>query len=1008
MKKIILLISWFVIQSMWLNAQSVGINTTTPHPNASLDIKGVNKGLLIPRGDVASRTALNSNPAKGLMMYDTITNNIWIHNGNGLASGWQSLSTGTNHWTLNGALGTEIANTNAGGFWSANPSTVLSDPGPVQPPASNGGTRMMWIPQRSAFRVGTVTSNHWNADSIGLYSVAMGINTKAIGEISFALGTNSRAKGSTSFAMGINAGAIGDLSVAFGSNTLASGNTSTAMGSSTKASGFISFATGYLSIANGSYSTSMGVNTKAGGESATATGYYTTANGRYSASSGFFTNARSYGSTVLGRFNDSLAISNTTTWVNTDPLWIIGNGTSPANPHNAMVVYKNGNMILKNPAAFYYNKLPVNYQVPVNGEGTRLMWIPEISAFRVGTAIDSAWNSNKMGIASFAAGINSTASGYLSFATGIDTKASGELSTAMGYGNIARGYSSMAVGMFNNPILTADETEEATPETPLFMIGNGNDYAMRHNAMVIYKNGNVLWKNKTTIIADPGSLVVPISGGGTRMMWIPEKSAFRVGTVTGNAWDEANVGTWSSAIGYQTTATGLRSIAMGAFTTAAGTQSIAMGTTSTASGLISTAMGNSTLASGDQSTSMGNGTRAIAANTTSMGFNTMARGGNSVVMNTSNIAKGYSSTVIGMYNDSIVTSDEHVPYPTTPLFIVGNGDGTAVGERKNAMVVRKDGHVGIGTSAPETFLHVDVGSNDLEGFLVEGLPVPGGFPDVPDLGSGNRMSFFTSKASFRAGRVDGTQWDNINTGNYSVAMGLNTTASQTYSIAMGIGSIASDFAAVAFGSNTKATGNCSVAMGQSTRASGASSTAFGNVNFAKSAYSFVNGTGNIAKGYASTVVGMYNDSIFLTEQTMVVDTTPLFIVGNGNNGSVGQRKNALVVYKSGNVDMNGYARLGKRSEAAPEIKMKKLTGTSAAGQNAWTNVAHGLTQSKILSVEVIMTVPGFVNVPASYTYHPGYEFNYQIATSNIVVINSAANSANILSKAFTILIVYEE
>ena len=170
----------------------------------------------------------------------------------------------------------------------------------------------------------------------------------------------------------------------------------------------------------------------------------------------------------------------------------------------------------------------------------------------------------------------------------------------------------------------------------------------------------------------------------------------------------------------------------------------------------------------------------------------------------------------------------------------------------------------------------------------------------------------------------------------------------------------------------------------------------------------MNGTGNIAKGYASTVVGMYNDSIFLTEQTMVVDTTPLFIVGNGNNGSVGQRKNALVVYKSGNVDMNGYARLGKRSEAAPEIKMKKLTGTSAAGQNAWTNVAHGLTQSKILSVEVIMTVPGFVNVPASYTYHPGYEFNYQIAISNIVVINSAANSANILSKAFTILIVYEE
>jgi hypothetical protein len=64
----------------------------------------------------------------------------------------------------------------------------------------------------------------------------------------------------------------------------------------------------------------------------------------------------------------------------------------------------------------------------------------------------------------------------------------------MGIGNIAKGFSSLAVGMFNNPILTMDETENATPETPLFMIGNGDDYGIRHNAMVVYKNGNLLFK----------------------------------------------------------------------------------------------------------------------------------------------------------------------------------------------------------------------------------------------------------------------------------------------------------------------------------------------------------------------------------------------------------------------------------------------------------------------------------------------------------------------------------
>ena len=73
-------------------SQNVGIGTDTPHPNAILDINGINKGLLIPRGDAAFRTSLNGNTAKGLLMFDTITNLIWMHNGNALASGWQEIS----------------------------------------------------------------------------------------------------------------------------------------------------------------------------------------------------------------------------------------------------------------------------------------------------------------------------------------------------------------------------------------------------------------------------------------------------------------------------------------------------------------------------------------------------------------------------------------------------------------------------------------------------------------------------------------------------------------------------------------------------------------------------------------------------------------------------------------------------------------------------------------------------------------------------------------------------
>ena len=92
-----------------LSAQNVGIGTDTPHPNAILDINGVNKGLLIPRGNAAFRASLNSNTAKGLLMFDTLSNSIWMHNGNGSASGWQ-----------------EISNSRIGFFAYSNPGQIMS------------------------------------------------------------------------------------------------------------------------------------------------------------------------------------------------------------------------------------------------------------------------------------------------------------------------------------------------------------------------------------------------------------------------------------------------------------------------------------------------------------------------------------------------------------------------------------------------------------------------------------------------------------------------------------------------------------------------------------------------------------------------------------------------------------------------------------------------------------------------------------------------------------------
>jgi hypothetical protein len=111
-------------------------------------------------------------------------------------------------------------------------------------------------------------------------------------------------------------------------------------------------------------------------------------------------------------------------------------------------------------------------------------------------------------------------------------------------------------------------------------------------------------------------------------------------------------------------------------------------------------MGAGTSAIGENSTAMGSTTYAYGDNSTSMGYLTSARGFASAAMNQSNLAHGFASTVVGMYNDTIV-APETISNSDTPLFIVGNGNSH--NDRSNAMVVFKDGRVGIGTNNPGAF-----------------------------------------------------------------------------------------------------------------------------------------------------------------------------------------------------------------------------------------------------------------------------------------------------------------
>lgn len=88
------------------------------------------------------------------------------------------------------------------------------------------------------------------------------------------------------------------------------------------------------------------------------------------------------------------------------------------------------------------------------------------------------------------------------------------------------------------------------------------------------KDGSVLFDGYT------GS--TPISGGGPRLMWVPEKSAFRAGVAGTTSWDDSNIGTNSWAGGAGTKASGSGSFAMGNGSIVAGDFSAGFGNSTTA------------------------------------------------------------------------------------------------------------------------------------------------------------------------------------------------------------------------------------------------------------------------------------------------------------------------------------------------------------------------------------------------------------------------------------------
>jgi hypothetical protein len=125
---------------------------------------------------------------------------------------------------------------------------------------------------------------------------------------------------------------------------------------------------------------------------------------------------------------------------------------------------------------------------------------------------------------------------------------------------------------------------------------------------------------------------------------------------------------------------------------------------------------------------------------------------------------------------------------------------------------------------------------------------------IPSLSKGSRLIWHPRKAAFRAGYVDGSEWDNPNIGTYSIATGISTMASGSASVAMGVLCTANGLASAAIGNHPFASGNYSIAMGYYPEANGNYSTALGSVTHA-------NGIASTAIGYMTTAGGDYSTAM---------------------------------------------------------------------------------------------------------------------------------------------------
>jgi len=517
-------------------------------------------------------------------------------------------------------------------------STQLDGNGAFSPALNN---RMFFDKSKAAFRAGYTPGDEWDEVNVGDYSVAFGESARASGRNAYAMGRNARATGIEAFAFGTNAG------------------------------GFADYARGF------------GLNARANGVNATAIGRQL--------------NANSLAEIQLGQYSNFVAGS-ADTWVDTDRLFVIGNGQPDINlalNSDALVMLKNGNTTLngtftidgdnQGPGAAF--TLPAQdgsaLQIMQTDGAGNVSWVtPAADAIPNGGNNGEVLSTNGAGVLSWVTNNDADADPTNEIELPTQTGESGKFlttdGTAVSWQDVPN---EIPTGGNNGQVLSTDGSGAYSwidqPATPAFSTTNG-----------ITSNGANAYGVDDFIFGAPTNETGFDLLAANRIFFDKNKAAIRIGRDIGgvNAFADANIGAYSAAFGINPKA--------------AGDQAFAVGFSPNAPGLNAIALGNQVNATSTSSV-------AIGSNSTSSGVNTITLGANLTAESRGQITIGYRNTPVAGNPSTHIDTDR--------LFVIGNGTADFDGVYpSDALVMLKNGNtafsgnIGVGTTTPETTYALNV------------------------------------------------------------------------------------------------------------------------------------------------------------------------------------------------------------------------------------------------------------------------------------------------------------